>query len=509
MSNREVILQALERVRRRLELGRTLHDAALVLGMLAAGLLLWRVPLVFSGSAPAYAAAILAALLLWGGGLFLLACRRLAPRRTLGEAAASADARAGLKDELATARWFLQYPVTSPWVEAQAARAAESARRLDPVALLPLRLGWPGLSGGAAAVLILVAACLAQPVLSPSDAAGDPQPLAQAQARQVQLIRALISEQHGEATARTLESALTMLERKTATPEQKRRALLDAEGAIGQQGLEAAALRDRLYRLAASLRGNQRTEEVVRALERGNAQLAAKLLQQLSGQPGATGSDRQSAAATQSDVEQELARLLATVADDEDQAQGAGSGAAARQAADRLTRIGERLAAQDQWSQAVSALAQLQQAVAQEPSSAIAGSRQQAAGRGSENAKAGAAGPNVQQAGINGPDTGPSGREGGKPGAAAGDAQSDPVLGRKIVPLAVRLRQESIDAANAAAQEWFYTETKKRASRLDLEPARARSEFTLGQSAALEGVALRNRQIVKEYFMALHQGARP
>ena len=70
MSNREVILQALERVRRRLELGRALHDAATVLGIVAVGLLLWRVLHIFAGSAPAVAAAVLAALLLWVGGLF-------------------------------------------------------------------------------------------------------------------------------------------------------------------------------------------------------------------------------------------------------------------------------------------------------------------------------------------------------------------------------------------------------------------------------------------------------
>ena len=95
-----------------------------------------------------------------------------------------------------------------------------------------------------------------------------------------------------------------------------------------------------------------------------------------------------------------------------------------------------------------------------------------------------------------------------------GDAQSDPVLGAKVAPLAVQLRQEAIGAegqesANTAPKTWFYAETKQQQSNVDLENVAARSEFTLGQSAALEGVAVRHRQIVKEYFMALHQGARP
>ena len=511
MSNREVIVQALERVRRRLKLGRALHDVALVLGIVAVGLLLWRVLHIYAGSAAVAAAAVLAALVFWVGGLFLLARRRLALRCTLGEAAALADARAGLKDELTTAQWFLEHPVPSPWVDAQVARAAESVRGLDPVALLPLRVDWRELSGGTAAALLLVAVCLAPPP-GLLDATGDPQPLAQAQADQVQLIRRLIREGQDEATARDLERALAMLEHKTASAEEKRRQLLEAEGAVGQQALEAAALREGLYRLAVSLRGKQRTVEVARALEGGNAQLAAKLMQQMSDQHSPIGVEQRSSSPRQSDEEQELARLLATVANEEDEAHGKSSGAAAKEAGDRLTRIAQRLAAQDHWSQAAVALQQLRQAVARDPSSSLAGSRQQAAGSGSDNAKPEAAGANVQQAGMNRPDSSPSGREGSKTGAVTGDAQSDAVLGAKVAPLAVQLRQEAIDPegqeAVTAPKSWFYAETKQQQSNIDLENVSARSEFTLGQSAALEGVAVRHRQIVKEYFMALHQGAR-
>jgi hypothetical protein len=186
MSNREVILQALERVRRRLELGRALRDAATVLGIVAVGLLLWRVLHIFAANAPAVAAGVLAALLLWVGGLFALARGRLGPRHTLGDAATSADARAGLKDELTTARWFLEHPRSSPWVDAQAARAAESAGRLEPAALLPLRVRWRELAGVAAAVLLVLAAWLAPQMAPGSNASLESRPLPQAEARQMQ-----------------------------------------------------------------------------------------------------------------------------------------------------------------------------------------------------------------------------------------------------------------------------------------------------------------------------------
>lgn len=513
MSNREVILQALERVRRHLEFGRALHDAAIVLGIVAVGMLLWRALQLCAGSPPVVAAAVLVALLLWVGGLFVLARRRLVPRCTLGDAAASVDARAGLKNELTTASWFLEHPVPSPWVDAQVARAVKSARGLDPAALLPLRVDWRELSGGTVAALLLVAAWLAPPMVPASDAARDLRPQPQAQDHQVQFIRGLLREERDEPTVTNLERALAVLERKTASADEKRRALLEADGAIEQQALEAAALRERLYRLAASLRGIERTQEVARALEGRNAQLAAKLLQQMAEQQSPAGLEQRRALPRPSDEEQELARLLATVASEKDQAQGNSSSAAAREAADRLGRIAQRLAAQDHWSQAAHALEQLRQAVAQDSLSSLAGSRLQASGRGSDNGRTEVAGANVQQTGINGPDGNPSGHEGSKPGAATGDAQSDAVLGEKVAPLAAQLRQEAIDAegqgAATAPKSWFYVETKQQQSNIDLENVSARSEFTLAQAAAREGLAVRNRQIVKEYFMALRQGARP
>src|SRR5206468_1286455 len=170
--------------------------------------------------------------------------------------------------------------------------------------------------------------------------------------------------------------------------------------------------------------------------------------------------------------------------------------------------------AQEHWSKAAYALEQLRQAVARDRPSSLAGSRRQAPSSGSENAIAEAPGANVLQAGMNGSEGSPSGREGRKAGAVTGDAQSDAVVGAKVAPLAVQLRQEAIgaegqEAANTARKTWFYAETKQQQSNVGLESTSAHTEFVLGQSAAPEGVAVRHRQLVKEYFMTLHQGAQP
>jgi hypothetical protein len=146
--------------------------------------------------------------------------------------------------------------------------------------------------------------------------------------------------------------------------------------------------------------------------------------------------------------------------------------------------------------------------------SSLPAARQQAPGLRSDNPQTQVAGANVQQGGMNGPNYNSSGREGSKAGAATGDAQSDPVVGAKVAPLTVQLRQEAIGAdaresANTAPKTWFYAETKQQQSKVRLENVGARSEFSLGQSTVLEGVAVRHQRIVKEYFMALHQGALP
>ena len=113
---------------------------------------------------------------------------------------------------------------------------------------------------------------------------------------------------------------------------------LEADEAIEQQragsgGVARRALQvsgvparqaDELQELAASARGGKRAVGGEAAAGVGRSARFDRLQQQ-------------SAAPAQSDEEQELARLLATVANDEDQAHGQSSGAAAREAADRLT----------------------------------------------------------------------------------------------------------------------------------------------------------------------------
>jgi hypothetical protein len=517
MSDRQVILQALEQIRRRLRLTRALHDIALILGMVAVALLLWRVPHVFASQPAVLAAAVLTALLSWIASAWLLLRSRMGARSTLGAAAAAADAGAGLKDELKTAYWFLEQPSLSPWVSAQIARAAQSARRLEPAALVPLRPDRTTLAGGSAALALVVAVWLLPPFAPGSDAAPPADVVSEADARQAQLLRELIPQTEDAATAAKLEQALRTLERKTATDAEKQRALAKAKEAVEQQNLQAASTREGLYKLSEKLSGNKALAEVAKALEEGDAAKAARMMQNTAAaRDAAKGKEAGSSTPDQHEQEKDLDQLLKEATQGDDKTTQANASVAAREAIDRLNQIAEKLEVQSKLREAAQSLSRLQLAVAQRS--------QMAAGRFSRS---------QSQSSTPSPDSGqtnmPGGvmfrsaavaqenrpsqqQEGSKTGAALGDSEADPVLGKKVTPLDVQLKREAVtgeqqEDAEGKPKNWYYTESKQQASVVDYQGVGARSSFALGQSTGPEGISIQHRQIVKDYFMTLRQGS--
>jgi 8-oxo-dGTP pyrophosphatase MutT (NUDIX family) len=248
MSDREIILNALASVRRRLQLTYAVHDGIVVLCLIAVALLLWRGLRMAGDYAPAATAvAILIALLLWIGGLFVLLRGLILRRTTLSRAATEADARAALDDELQTAYWFIEHPAASPWIAAQLERAAHSARALDISRLLPLRVERGTLAASGLASLLLMALWFAPPLSSSSPALSQPAGgLSAAETKQVQLLRDLAAQLSGDPASAQVEHALRTLQRPDASAEEKQRALAAAREALEQRNLEAASTREGL-----------------------------------------------------------------------------------------------------------------------------------------------------------------------------------------------------------------------------------------------------------------------
>ncbi|PWT72085.1 MAG: hypothetical protein C5B46_07260 [Proteobacteria bacterium] len=518
MSDREVILQALAEVQRRFRLNRVLHQLAILLQMAALGLLLWRLLHVLGDrAAPASALAVLVAVLVWVASGALLLRGFLRWGFDVGRAAASIDSRAALRDEVQTAAWFIgdgerRRVAPAPWVDAQLSRAAATVARLDIPALLPIRFERRTLAGGIATVLMLTLAWTLPPLLSPADALASRESAeASVNAREAQSLRELIAQTTDPATADKLREALKNVERPDASEEEKRRALAAAEEAVEQRNLQAASAREGLFQAGQRLQGRAGMEEVAKALHEGDARKAAEMLQQSTGAgpAGRPPSRDADAHATEKDLE----RLLDSAAKSGESGHGEATSVAAREAIDRLKQIAEQLESQAELARAAQTLQQMQLAVAQRSQMAAGRFSQEAAQNSTAAPSTGdtvmPGGKMFRSAAVAQANK-PSGQqEGSKTGNALGDSEAEAVLGNKITPLAVQLKRESVageqDAPSQEGRTWFYAESKEQKSVLESRAVEATSRYAQADTAGGEGIALRHRRIVKDYFIHLHE----
>jgi hypothetical protein len=250
---------------------------------------------------------------------------------------------------------------------------------------------------------------------------------------------------------------------------------------------------------------------VAAALQEGDVRKAARAAQQASAAQG--GSPQAVAAAERN--EKEMQRLI----DEASGRSGAetskeGHSVAAKEAIDRLNQIASQLDAQQQLNQAAQSLQQLQLAVAQRSTMSAGRFSQQAAQNATPAPNTGQTsmpgGIMFRAAAVAQEKRASPQQEGSKTGASMGDAQSDAPLGSRATPLSVQLSKEAVpnpDPENQqdAAKNWFYAESKEQKSIVELRDMQARDSFAQAQTGATEGVSIRHRQIVKDYFMHLRE----
>src|SRR5882672_9375706 len=243
MKDSEVILSVLGSIERSLWLRRALQEITYGVCVVLFSLIAFQfVGVALSSAIPAVGTgarmAVVAAVLMLGTYIAWRALRQV----TLAQAAGEADARARLKDELKSAYWFVSTPEPSPFAELQIARAAATARRLDPGAIVP---GRPPRSlyavAGLGAALLLVTWIAPQQSHS-----WDGADAATAAAGETQDLRALLEGAPQDPEIEKLDRALEELQRADATAEEKARAAAQARDAIEQASMEAAAAREGL-----------------------------------------------------------------------------------------------------------------------------------------------------------------------------------------------------------------------------------------------------------------------
>jgi hypothetical protein len=491
MSDREILSRCLAAVAARLGWSRRIPEFSRFACALIALPLIVEI-LKMLGVSGQIMSALMPFILVAGLGLGGLFAVRIARRITPAQAAAAADTRAGLKDELKSAHWFSQHPAQSAFVDALLTRAARTAQKLDLRALIPLSLPR---SGQAALILALSTTALA--LFSPR--------LALPVLQELTLAPAPAATGRGPAIGVGGNDPASAIATETApqTPAPDPGALHEASGWT------------QLEELAGQLPSGAEEETLRRAVAARDARLVAKLLQALR---------HKQADAAELDS---LQRLLHEPAADNlakgnpeqpQEALGDGSKPVEVPLTDALpeptARVAQRLREQ-----------------AEEERRRMTGTpaegdpefnpRMRAVNRGGVSMRemkyaAGEAAEAGARTSVDGDAMGPpdgKGRSGGSSGEhpetsynAAPDMQ--PVLGAGTVRLEVQLKrvrvERSDDPEQDATTEEFYAETQRRASQVGYEsldvPWRTQREAALrpGQTP------LSYREAIKGYFLTRH-----
>ncbi|MBM3395139.1 MAG: hypothetical protein FJY37_10980 [Betaproteobacteria bacterium] len=510
--------QRLNEVENRLRWGRRLRIAAWILCAFVFGAVLIRALGITQVHQPLWAVLLLLGILGFFGFGTALVREVLRQRVGLSEAARVADARGGLHDELTSALWFDRQPDASSWISAHLARAARTAGGLNPGAVAPVRL--PRSLWGAAVLAVLFYGLTAvAPSMRESLARLEESGAAAEQARNAAQIRALIKQTDNPDVAQKLEQALAALEKKDASSQEKRKLLADAKEAVEQHNMEMNSMREGLMQLAERLRNSK---EKSGSGEDGNPEradrakeLLERMMDQRARQPHSADLDPESLAR-----EQELQKLLeqASKLGGNDEGGRHLESAQPKAVVGRLEKIAKSLEAQAAGNSAIRQLSQMQQLQVQQTTVQSAGRYSQS--QAQQNPLEGTPSPDsgntemkggimFRTAAVARGDKPSESQEGSKSGAAEGDSQADPVLGKKESPLAVKLKKEAIrkegEEGETGAEGWYYSESRAQQSQVELQGVRANTRYAQGEAMDPEQISVKHRQVVKDYFLNLHE----
>ena len=515
----QALASALSRVERRLRLNRTLYQAVLLATLVLVVPLSVRSLAWLGDGRPAQSALLVLGVIVVEIGLLgLLLASALSRRTSLARAAAEADARAQLKDELASACWFMQGAPRDDWVGAQLVRAARTARALEPGRLIPLQVPAAALGALGASVIALIALQVADPLGPAVVPAAQAAALPGAEQQQVRALRALADALPDSEAARKLEQALQVLERSETSAQERSRALAQAQDAVQQIRLNAASTRETLQRAADLLRNQPGMEAVAEALARGDAQQAAELLARMHEQTARAKADAAQGpdpAAAASAAEKSLEQALLAPSEVTGPQPQAASPEAMQQAVDRLNEIARELSAARYVNEAWEKVRGPQLDVAQRNALTASRYAEQTAGNSLPSPASGETpmgGGSMFRSAAVAEGKGRTEQEGGtRAGDALGDGPPDPLLGEGGERLSAQLKQAALSGLEAESKDndaWFYAESREQKALTGWRSVQARDRFAQAQAGSNAGISIQHRQIVRDYFMNLREGSR-
>ena len=491
MSERDIVFRWLACAARRIRLNERLEDGtrmcisllALAIGYRAMGALIG-VPPVMGALLPLFLVAAAAAVVYF---VWRLIGRDLLLPPDRAGAAAEADARAGLHNELSSALWFAGGNASDDFVRLHLARAAKTIQRLELSRLFPplvprsLPVGLMLLAGAA-----LVVALAPRSGLFP-DAAQDANPLAQRNAGVVARQDAADGER--------------------VEPDQ-----------FAEERSEAAWLK--VEKLARELRSGPHTEEIAQAIAARDAKTASRLLAAMrrgeAAQPA-------SGAAARPETEQMSAQLAKGIVDRLQSLLNEGGGwsgqAAPNVAGDSTDRMTEDLTRElrEEMSDA-----QPSRPGEMSPEEQALNTTLQAMSRNSTGGREvirGEASP-MQGLGRTSVGSGAMGRRVGVSSGGAGDgeqprgnpdgnAEAEPVLGRKTMRLQLQMQTVKIDQPETELvdgnEESFYAATQAQAAKTQYEDIVAEQRGGAEQSTGDARLPLAYRDAARSYTVRQHR----
>jgi hypothetical protein len=518
MKDSEIIFGVLHGIGRRLWVGRALQEVFFGLCVLLFFLIAFRLAgAVQPSGIPATGIPVWLPVGAALGGFAAYLVWRISRRITLSQAAAQADTRAALRDELKSAYWFVSHSEQSPFIDTQVARAAATAGRLDLRVIVPAR---PPASLWAVAALGALFAFVSWlvPQMSPWwDASAAPAP---SQAQQ-QDLRELLRDAPRDAEVEKLDQALQTLQRADATDEQKRRALADMREAAEQSNMEAAAAREGLAQLAEVMAASPGLDKVAEMLKAGRNEEALSLLEEM----------RKDAAVGQPQKDDEQfpdaakgAQHQGSLAEQFDQAGRDLSGTpnlnapALENLMKALERATQEMEVQNRVNRIQSRARENMIANAQRSAAAVneSGSNRQDVANpepSSDNGNADMQGASTfRRDSANREEDADGAREGSRTGSASGESPSMALEGRATQRLEAQLKLEAIKRGNENGADddkddkgWIYTGSRQQESALGFEDVRARAGFDREAAAQHDRIPVRQKQLVKNYFLNLHE----
>lgn len=517
MKDQLAILNLLRRIGARLWLNRALNDLGFVVSAMLFTLIAFRLvqPALVRPAADVALPVFLVALIGLGGYLLWRVVRP--PSQML--AAGAADDGANLKDELKSACWFISQGQDSPFSCLQLARAAVRAEGLSPRQLVPFRIP------RSCALVAMLALALVITDRSVSMASRDWVPDLAREAEDLQSeesLRALLEGAPADVALEQLDRALAMLERDDVADEDAQQAALDAREAVDAVNMRAVAAREGLARLAEAMQGRPGYEQVARALNEGRTEEAMELLEKLKADaaPGeSTAKDPaindQTAEGVRS--EKEFSQAL----EDSTRALGHLTATVNEEA---LNRVLENIEAAQNMLEAQNRAREVNRRMndflaASTQRSSLTASRFGNRANPSNPTPSPETGSTTMQGGtmfrqgaVARGDDDQASNEGNKAGAASGHSAADPLENVATERLDAKLQRETIRFRDQVAQDdaqgdksWFYSPTEAAGAETGLTDVRGRDAYARADAMNPETIPIRQRRLVKEYFINLHE----